>query len=260
MKSTRRISLLITLGLLTALMIVSMRGELDDLIDLGLGGGGDVTRCNRALMLAVEAGDLAGVKQAIARGAQPGALNSAGCSVMSRAVSVEDAAICNELLAHGADPDGAGIDESVPPIVCAAIHHHVQILDLLIRNGADVNLRTSGGSTALNLAAAMGHGDIVAALIRAGADVNVADAHGWTPLMSAVGQPESAALVENLLIAGALPDAADNEGQTAMQIAARGQNVRAIELLLRHRRQELHGRTLLLGMSPPDSCTRGKHS
>jgi ankyrin repeat protein len=259
MKSTRRISLLITFGLLTALMIVSMRGELDGITDVGLGNGDGGGRCNRALMLAVDAADLAGVKQAIARGAQPGVLNAAGYSVMSHAVTLENVAICNELLEHGADADGAGIDESIPPIVCAAIHHNVPILDLLIRHGANVNARTSGGNTALNVAAAMGHEDVVAALIRAGADVNAADAHGWTPLMSAVSQPESAAVVENLLIAGAHPDVADDEGRTAMNIAARGENLRAIELLLRRRRQESHGRTLL-GMSPPDPSVLAEHS
>ena len=254
MKSTRRISLLITLGLLTAMMIVSILDEGDDATELG-GGGGGGTAPNRELMLAVQASDFAGVKRAIARGAQPCAVDSAGFSPIARAVTGENVVICQELLAHGANPDGAGMNETIPPIVSAAIHDDSQILDLLIRHGADVNACTSGGSTALNVAASLGRVDIAAALIRAGADVNAADAHGWTPLMGAATRSECAGLVDALLAAGARTDATNDEGETAFRFASRLGNRPAVRLLLL---RDAHNprREQCLGMTTADASDR----
>src|SRR4051812_29326334 len=211
----RRISLLFTFALLAALLVVNVLTPPP--ID-GANSGRRVIDVNAVLAASVEAHDLAGVRRALADGADPNTLDAAGWSALTRAASAGDVALCTELMSHGASPDG-GEWEDLPPIICATLHGDARTVELLIRHGADLNARTRGGGTALNVAASSGELEIAAVLIRAGADVNAADRHGWTPLMGAVSQSaDSAVLVEALLRAGAHPDLRDDEGNTAMQI------------------------------------------
>jgi len=245
----RRMSLLVTLALLAALLVVNL---MIDPPDDGHGGSPlGTTQANIALMTAVEMHDIAGIRRALADGAELNVVDSFGWSALTRAASAGNLAICSELLSCGASPDG-GDEGDLPPLISACLHGNYPTVELLLRYGADLNARTRGGGTALNIAASAGQLDIACALIRAGADVNAADDHGWTPLMGAVSQSESTAVVEALLRAGAHPDLRDDEGNTAVQIAARDNNLRVVELLLRRRRQESYGRTLL-GMAVPDA-------
>jgi ankyrin repeat protein len=250
----RRMSLLMTFALLAALLVVSLLAP----PPLDGNAGRRVVDANAMLAASVEARDLAGVRRAVADGADANRLDAAGWSALTRATSAGDVALCTELMSLGASPDG-GAWEELPPIVCATLHGDRRTVELLIRHGADVNARTRGGGTALNVAASSGELEIAAVLIGAGADVNASDSHGWTPLMGAVSQsPDSAVLVEALLRAGAHPDQRDDEGTTAMQIAARQKDLRVVELLLRRRRQESYGRTLL-GMLRLDSSMQRDH-
>lgn len=138
------------------------------------------------------------------------------------------------------------------PLQKAAQGGNTEIVNALLQGGADVN-RKAGPKTALSVAAGKGRAEIVNALLKAGADVNEskielsplasaaagghreilqvllqagADLHlvnflGWTALIAL----SSAALgnapgVQILLAAGADPDKKDNDGRTAIKIAA----------------------------------------
>jgi ankyrin repeat protein len=89
-----------------------------------------------------------------------------------------------------------------------------------LQAGVDVNGRDSrplvgGGNTALHEAANAGHVDVVRLLIANGADVNAGCDLGWTPLMRAchAGQLPVAAV---LLQAGANPNLRNREGYSAL--------------------------------------------
>jgi ankyrin repeat protein len=58
----------------------------------------------------------------------------------------------------------------------------IDVIQHLINNGADVNIRDNFGYTALIWASFYGHIDIVRLLIDAGADVNASANDGWTAL------------------------------------------------------------------------------
>jgi ankyrin repeat protein len=103
---------------------------------------------------------------------------------------------------------------------------------LLVDNGADVNIRSfSGGRSPLSLATLKGQVDIVGVLLDEGANIEAGDKFGATPLMTAT-EIGSLKLVEMLLDRGANVHGHDWTDSTALFLAAeRGFDVIA-ELLI----------------------------
>lgn len=105
-----------------------------------------------------------------------------------------------------------------------------EMIQVLLRTGADVNNRTESQETVLMMFGEEGTSDIVWDLINAGAKVNLKDDEGSTALMEAA-MLKNLGVLNALLHAGAKVDARNDEGQTALMLAAsNGQlaNVRAL--------------------------------
>ncbi|KAI5838542.1 ankyrin repeat-containing domain protein [Morchella snyderi] len=101
------------------------------------------------------------------------------------------------LLKTGVKPDERGENEPYwAALHHAALHGHLEIVNILLKFGADPNIpredasgspnHESGTVTALHLAAYCGHIDIVRALIEHGADVNAYGTWWNTPLHAAI--------------------------------------------------------------------------
>jgi ankyrin repeat protein len=91
------------------------------------------------------------------------------------------------LLQHDADPDIASDNAfRVTPLhsACAVSNH--EIVELLLRAGADVNAKQMSGVTPLHSAAHNGQTQLAKLLIDKGADVNAEMDNGQTPLAKAV--------------------------------------------------------------------------
>jgi hypothetical protein len=102
------------------------------------------------------------------------------------------------------------------PLLDAVRRHRLDVIDALLRAGAEVNAGDGYGTTPLMMAA--GNGDLPALdrLIEAGAAVNAQDYQGTTALMFAAGVGEKEA-VKRLLAAGADASLRDSENRTAAQ-------------------------------------------
>jgi ankyrin repeat protein len=85
-----------------------------------------------------------------------------------------------ELLDQGASPDY--LCKSFSPLIIASLKGHTEIVQLLLEKGADVNLRTENGPTALMEASARGHADIVKTLLDKGAEVNAKATFIWVDI------------------------------------------------------------------------------
>jgi Ankyrin repeats (3 copies) len=119
------------------------------------------------------------------------------------------------LIKSGADvnlSDGEG----VTALIRAARGGDIHIARLLIENGADVNAKNSGGESALHIAAQLGNTGYMKTLIDAKADLNSQDQKGETPLMVGASRIE---VVKVLVEAGASPNITDISGLTALQKA-----------------------------------------
>jgi hypothetical protein len=72
-----------------------------------------------------------------------------------------DIAEAQRLLLCGASPDAYGIDFRETALIAASRYGNREIVEFLLRNGANVDLMDSYGKTALQRAKEAGHGDIV---------------------------------------------------------------------------------------------------
>ncbi len=125
------------------------------------------------------------------------------------------------LLALGAKvnaTDGRGYSALIDVEACKGHDDptRVQLVELLIAKGAEVNLRSSDGTTALMYAAGNGDTQAVNALLRNGATVNAADNDGETALMKAAASSCNEETVRALLGAGADLSARDHKGRNAL--------------------------------------------
>ena len=106
----------------------------------------------------------------------------------------------------------------VTPLAAAALQGKVDVIEVLVAAGADVDDPDQTGTTPLMVAAAQGHTPAVEALIRRGANPNVQDRTGMTPLMAAASSGR-ADMVTFLIDKGADVNARDKQGTTALMAA-----------------------------------------
>jgi hypothetical protein len=71
------------------------------------------------------------------------------------------------------------------PLHCAVCIAHVEIIRLLLQNGAKVNAKSNNGSTPLHYAARNGNVDILHLLVENGADLEAQKNDGWRALHNA---------------------------------------------------------------------------
>ena len=116
-------------------------------------------------------------------------------------------------------------------LISAARSGDLETIKLLLKNGADVNAKDTGGGTALSWAAGAGQTDSVRLLLDRGANINVIDSAGNTALMlAAVADHKD--VVQLLLDKGADVNPKDKGGGTALMGASVGAGADVVKLLL----------------------------
>jgi ankyrin repeat protein len=166
------------------------------------------------LVEAVLAGDVDAAAALLRDGLLPDS-RSEGTTPLYTAAVQGETELVRMLLRAGADPNLRSGDRTEGTPLCAsACHGHTEIVRALLAHGADPNLREDELWTPLRWAAAHGHEEVARALLAAGADPDLE-----APLVEA-SRRGSLGVVKALLEHGANPNAADAEGRTALEIAA----------------------------------------
>ncbi len=115
-------------------------------------------------------------------------------------------------------------------VMVAAAAGHVEIIQILADNKANIRVKDKQGRTALYWAAASGQEETVEALIKLGAPASDPDRQGTSPLMVAARRG-FAGVVRQLLAAKADVNATDHTGRTALMWSQESRNVHVPKLL-----------------------------
>ena len=134
------------------------------------------------------------------------------------AATASDVATCIEV---GADPNamsGCNGQEGIPPLASALFNSTPEVVDVLLRAGADPDFRYGDGTTLLHEIPWPRHPEALAPLLRAMKDVNARDKSGKTALHHAARRlpPD---VVGMLLDGGVDPTLRDNAGKLAWDYA-----------------------------------------
>ncbi|MFH1437452.1 MAG: ankyrin repeat domain-containing protein, partial [Pseudomonadota bacterium] len=147
-----------------------------------------------------------------------------GGTALRAAASSGELDVVEFLAQRGAKLDAAGEDGNTA-LLQAAYHRHWDVVGFLADKGADVAKTDKNGWSALHYAADAGELKFAEMAIDGGCDVNAAITDGYrkgsTPLILAA-EEDRLDMVKYLLTRGALIDAVNGEGQSALHRALLG--------------------------------------
>jgi ankyrin repeat protein len=146
-----------------------------------------------------------------------------------RAIRANDLTRLSALIKSGADVNTRDVRDETP-LMYAAWVGSANAMKLLLEAGAQVNLQSQAGATALIWSAT--EIDKVKLLVDHGADVNLATKRGRTALLVAAMSEPSADIVKLLIAHGANLKAVDFLKTTPLRAATLGNDTETIRLLL----------------------------
>ncbi|KAL4378632.1 hypothetical protein GQ457_02G034250 [Hibiscus cannabinus] len=136
-------------------------------------------------------GNIELLKHILAMGVEVDSQSDAGTPLVWAAGHDQHDAV-KVLLEHNANPN-AETEDNVTPLLSAVAAGSLSCLDLLIQAGAKVNI-TAGGATPLHIAADHGNPELINSLLKAGADPNVIDEDGQKPIQVAAARGQRKAV------------------------------------------------------------------
>ena len=136
---------------------------------------------NEDFVFSASQNNLAGMKQALAAGADINATDELECNALMFASMFGYKEIVDYLLANGVKPTTVDYSSN-SALLYAAQNGHTAIVEALILAGADVNKKDDYNRTALHYAASYGYLDMIKLLIKHDAELEVKNKNDNTPL------------------------------------------------------------------------------
>jgi len=186
-----------------------------------------------ALIDATKRQDVAAVRAQLAKRVDVNGQAADGSTALHWATQGNNPQLVDLLVRAGANAKAA-TRYNVPALYFAALNGNAQVMERLLAAGADANATAYQGQTMLMTAALSGRPDAVRLLLQRGAKVDAVEPYrGQTALMWAAseGNTEAAAV---LLEAGATVSAKSTGGFTPLLFAVRNAHLDTAELLLKH--------------------------
>ena len=140
-------------------------------------------------------------------------------SPLHTAVNHGSLEVCQLLIQGGADVNGS-VSRLETPLHCAVFSSNLFLIKLLCDAGADVNLNNCQGLTPLHHACRKNDKPVISLLIGCGADVNVKDTRKQPPLhYTADGHGDDIDIMRMLKSAGAEVNMLDAAGRSPLHVA-----------------------------------------
>ena len=218
----------------TALMIAS-RNNLTEIVDILTRATIDLELQNNngdtALIIASKNSYKKIVKNLILAGADPDLQNKYGDTVFTIAYKNNYTEIV-EILKKITNADKILETQYISTLMEASIYGQTQVIkNLISENKVYLDFQSEDGSTALMKASLFGHLEIVNLLISVGVDVNKKNENKYTSLIIASKRKDKR-IIESLISAGADPDLQNKHGDTALTIASEKGDKELVELLI----------------------------
>ncbi|XP_016538365.2 ankyrin repeat and death domain-containing protein 1B isoform X1 [Capsicum annuum] len=173
-------------------------------------------------------GHTATVQYLIEQGADPATPSASGATALHHAAGNGHIEVVKLLLSKGVNVDFQS--DAGTPLMWAAGLGHEDVVEVLLEHRANLHAQTDDDNCPLISAVAANSLPCVELLVKAGANVNV-KAGDATPLLIAAHNG-STEIINCLLQAGADPTAADEDGNKPIQLAATSGSRAAVEALL----------------------------
>ena len=202
--------------------------------------GADVRLCSNSgvspLFFAASEG-YQNIDELIQKGAEVNATDKKGHSPLSVAACIGHLEIVQKLVQNAADVNLCSKEDSISPLMLAAYNGQHRVVKELIMSGALVNAQDRMGITAIHAASYQGLNDVVVTLKNGGADINICCEKDITALMLAASEGHTLT-VQSLLRLGADIHKRDSDGRDALSIAA-SKGHYGIVALLNHKMRPL---------------------
>lgn len=220
----------------TALLFMAVEGH-SDIVELLLDSGANIEHCWQAGVTAVgvaaQKGHESTLKLLAERGANLAFVGGGGLTPLHYAALYGHVQTIEILVQLGVPLDCVDAEHRTA-LFLAVIDNEVSAVEALLKAGADHEIRRSADlGTPLQIASWEGYMEVVELLLAYGSDVQTRDHDGDTPLHNAAFHGH-VAIMERIVAAGADLEAANIAGETPLIVAARGGQRAAVEWLVDH--------------------------
>ena len=188
-----------------------------------------------AFFQAIVTNDLEQAETLLRKGVNPNARDSEGNTAFHHAIRSDNPAAFDLLAFYGADPNAQNRDHFTPFLEAIWQGRPRNMLERLIKVGADPSAGAMDRKNALHIAVKKNAADLIPFLVKEGVDINGRDEDGQTPLHYAL-VPVRPEIVKLLLQHGADPAVTDKRGESALYKAVEHADFATITEIAQHPR------------------------